>query len=283
MSIALRPLLSYGAIMRVVDVTSGISPLVLSMPHCGTHLPEGVAGCLNKLGQGVPDTDWWIDRLYDFADEFHATTVRANLSRYVIDLNRDPSGNSLYPGRTTTGLCPVETFEGEPIYLPDREPTTDEIDARRRDYFDPYHHALEEALAHAKRAHGFAVLYDCHSIRSVVPRLFDGTLATINIGTNGGASCAPVLEHAVVAECAAQDEFSHVVNQRFKGGWITRHYGQPSNGVHALQVELTQSAYMEEVPPWTFDDTKAHRLRTVLKAMVNVLCGWDRDELGPRT
>jgi formiminoglutamase len=253
--------------MQVVDTTEGDGPLVLSMPHCGTGLPASIAARLNETGRALADTDWWIDRLYDFGAEMGASVVKANLSRYVVDLNRDPSGQSLYPGQATTWLCPTETFDGNPLYLPGEVPTADEIEARKTAYFAPYHAALEGALARAKARHGFALLYDCHSIRSVVPRLFDGTLPTVNIGTNGGASCAPPIAEAVTGACAKQDDFGFVTNGRFKGGWITRHYGQPSQGIHALQVELAQSAYMEERPPWTFDDAKADRLRVLLRAM----------------
>ena len=266
--------------MRVVEVTSGTSPLILSMPHCGTGLPEDIAERLNDVGRGVQDTDWWIDRLYNFAAEFDATTVRALLSRYVIDLNRDPSGQSLYPGQATTGLCPTETFDGEAIYNEGHGPDAQEVERRRAAYFDPYHQALTGAIEHAVRVHGFAVVYDCHSIRSTVPRLFEGTLPTVNIGTNSGQSCAPILERAVTAACERQDRFSFVANARFKGGWITRHYGQPSAGVHAVQIELAQSAYMEEVPPWQFDEGRAKELRILLRAMVGALAGWSRDELG---
>jgi len=254
--------------MHVVDTTEGPSPLVLSMPHCGQDVPDPIAARLNETGRAIADTDWWIDRLYDFGADLGASVVKANLSRYVIDLNRDPSGQSLYPGQTTTGLCPTETFDDEPLYKTGQEPTPDEIEERKAEYFEPYHAALRAALARAKDAHGYALLYDCHSIRSVVPRLFEGTLPTVNIGTNAGASCAPALERAVATACEAQDAYSFVTNGRFKGGWITRHYGDPVNGVHALQVELAQSAYMAEIPPWDFMEDKAERLRGLLRDML---------------
>lgn len=254
--------------MRVVDTTEGPGPLVLSMPHCGQHVPGAINARLNETGRAIADTDWWIDRLYNFGAELGASVVKANLSRYVIDLNRDPSGASLYPGQATTGLCPTETFDGAPLYKPGREPDAGEIEERKSLFFEPYHAALRDALSRAKAAHGFALLYDCHSIRSVVPRLFEGTLPTVNLGTNAGASCAPALEQAVKQVCEEQDFFTHVINGRFKGGWITRHYGDPVNGVHALQVELTQSAYMAEIPPWDFMEDKANRLRGLLRDML---------------
>jgi len=254
--------------MQVVDITEGMGPLVLSMPHGGTSVPDEIAARLNETGRALADTDWWIDRLYDFGADMGASVVKANLSRYVIDLNRDPSGASLYPGQATTGLCPLETFDGEPLYLPGAEPGVAEIETRKRAYFAPYHDALRIALDRAKDRHGFALLYDCHSIRSEVPRLFEGILPTVNIGTNNGASCAPLLERSVTGTCEAQHEFTHVANGRFKGGWITRHYGDPVNGVHALQVELAQSAYMAEIPPWDFLEEKAERLRGLLRPML---------------
>ncbi len=260
--------------MTPVEVTRGGGPLVLSMPHGGTAIPEDLAADFNALGRSVPDTDWWIDRLYDFSGDLDATVVRATISRYVIDLNRDPSGQSLYPGQATTGLCPVETFDGEPIYRAGQEPGPAAIEARRAAWFDPYHEALGAELARLQDRHGYALLYDCHSIRSVVPRLFEGGLPVVNLGTNSGKSCAAGLARAVRQVCAAQTVFSHVVDGRFKGGWITRHYGRPAESVHALQVELAQCAYMDETPPWTFHDDKAARLRGLLRPMLETMIIW---------
>lgn len=254
--------------MRVVDTTEGPGALVLSMPHCGQGVPEDIEARLNETGRALADTDWWIDRLYNFGADLGASVVKANLSRYVIDLNRDPSGQSLYPGQATTGLCPTETFDGEPLYKSGQEPDESEIEERKATYFEPYHAALRAALARAKAAHGFALLYDCHSIRSIVPRLFEGPLPDVNIGTNARASCAPALEQAVKQVCVNQNLYTHVVNGRFKGGWITRHYGDPVNGIHALQVELAQSAYMTEIPPWDFVEERAGRLRDLLRKML---------------
>lgn len=240
-------------------------PLVLSQPHVGTEIPESLAGRMTDAARGVPDTDWWVDRLYDFAPELDASVVRARYSRYVIDLNRDPEGRSLYPGQVTTGLCPTETFDGEPLYRAGKEPAAGEIAARRRDVFDPYHRALAALLDSARRRYGFAVLYDCHSIRSVVPRLFDGELPTFNIGTHSSRSCAPEVEAAAAEACATAAGFRTAINGRFKGGWITRHYGDPARGIHAIQMELAQRAYMEESPPWRYDDAKAARLKDILR------------------
>jgi formiminoglutamase len=241
------------------------------MPHCGLALPPEVAPRLNETGIALGDTDWWIDTLYAFADVFDPTVVRANYSRAVIDLNRDPSGTSLYPGQATTGLCPMETFDGEPIYRPGREPDEAEIARRRRLYFEPYHRALERAAATAVEAHGFCLLYDCHSIRSQVPRLFDGVLPTLNIGTNDERSCAPAIRTA--AEAAAQASgFTHVLDGRFKGGWITRRYGRPDARVHAIQMEIAQSAYLEsEASPWIFDAAKAKPLQDMLASLIAAL------------
>lgn len=266
--------------MIPVEITFRDGPLVLSMPHGGTGIPGEVAAGLNDLGREVSDTDWWIDRLYDFAEDLDASVVRATLSRYVIDLNRDPSDQSLYPGQATTGLCPSETFDGVPIYRPGAEPDAAEIEARKAAYYAPYHEALQVALDRAKAAQGFALLYDCHSIRSLVPRLFEGELPVVNLGTNGGASCAPGMEAAVAAVCAAQSTYSHVTNGRFKGGWITRNYGRSAEGVHALQVELSQRAYMDEAPPWTFREDRARELRPLLMDMQRAMIDWASQNLG---
>jgi N-formylglutamate deformylase len=248
----------------LVTYKTGDSPLILSMPHDGTEIPPDIGARLNETGRSVPDTDWWMNRLYDGVPNVNPSIVRAHLSRYVIDVNRDPSGTTLYPGQATTGLCPTTTFDGEPIYLPGQEPDEAEV-ARRRDlYFAPYHAALARAIEDVKARHGYCLLYDCHSIRSEVPRLFDGTLPVFNIGTNEGAACAPAIEQAVAAACAGSEIHDCVVNGRFKGGWITRHYGRPENRVHAVQMELAQRAYMREAPPWDYLEDEANKVRPVL-------------------
>jgi formiminoglutamase len=251
--------------MTFLNVTRGDGPLVLSMPHGGRTIPPEIAARMTAEGLGVPDTDWWIDRLYGFASSLNASVVRTGISRYVIDVNRDPSGKSLYPGQTTTALCPLETFAGQAIYRAGAEPGADEIAARRRTYFEPYHAALRDTLDRVRAWHGFALLYDCHSIRSAIPRLFPGRLPVFNIGINEGKSCAAPLARGVSAACGAHPDFDVIVDGRFKGGWITRHYGDPERGVHALQMELAQRAYMLEEAPWTYDEAKAERLQKVLR------------------
>jgi N-formylglutamate deformylase len=250
----------------IVSVTRGSSPLVLSMPHPGTGLPAEVAAQLNARGKLVEDTDWHMRQLYGFAERFQPTIVEARLSRFVIDLNRDPAGVSLYPGQATTELVPTTTFDGAPIW--NTAPDEAEIARRREAYFRPYHDALAAEIAHAKAQHGFCLLWDCHSIKSVIPRLFPDTLPTLNLGTNSGASAAPAVEAAATAAMAGST-FTQVVNGRFKGGWITRHYGQPAEHVHALQMEIALSAYLhDEAAPWTFAPGKAASLQATLAAMI---------------
>lgn len=262
--------------MHPVDVTRRGGPLVLSMPHGGTHVPDELFQRLTPIGRGLPDTDWHIDRLYDFAGELDATVVRANASRYVIDVNRDPDDRSLYPGRATTGLCPTTTFDGDALYAPGDEPDDAEIEARRQEWYAPYHGALAREIERVRSRHGYCLLYDCHSIRSRVPRLFDGELPVLNVGTNNGESCARALQDAVVAACAGQGDFDHVVNGRFRGGWITRHYGRPLEHVHAVQMELAQRAYMHEQPPWDLDENRAAAIRPVLRSLLQSMCEWGR-------
>ncbi len=228
-----------------IQIARGSGPLVVSMPHTGTELPPDIRADLISPWLARKDTDWWIERLYDFAPPLGATMLRTTISRTVIDVNRDPSGASLYPGQATTGLCPTGTFDGEPLYRPAAAPDAAEIERRRRAYFDPYHAALSEEIARLRRAHPLVVLYDCHSIRSIVPRLFEGELPHMNIGTNSGASCDAQLQCAIEAICAASP-FSWTANGRFKGGWIARHYGRPEKGVHAVQMELACRGYMDE-------------------------------------
>ena len=255
--------------MTPVEVVRGDGPLVLGLPHTGTWLPQDVFERLNARGKILADTDWHIERLYDGLLP-GVTSVRATFHRYLIDANRDPSGESLYPGQNTTGLVPVTDFDGAPIWT--TPPDTAGIEARRAGYHAPYHAALAAELARVRARHGVAILYDCHSIRSHIPFLFDGTLPDFNIGTNGGTTCAPQIEDAVTAICAQAKGYTSVLNGRFKGGWTTRHYGQPVQGLHAIQMELAQSTHLEtETPPFAYDAAKADRLRGHLRDILETL------------
>jgi N-formylglutamate deformylase len=227
-----------------LDIHRGDAPLVVAFPHTGTDIPADLERHLASPWLARKDTDWLVDHLYDFAAAMGATTVRTRLSRTAIDVNRDPSGASLYPGQATTELCPTTTFDGEPLYR-ESPPDEAEITRRREVWFDPYHAALAGEITRLRSRHPRVVLYDAHSIRSRVPRLFDGELPHFNIGTNGGTTCDPALRDAVERACAASG-LSHVVDGRFKGGWTTRHYGQPSQGIHAIQMELACRGYMIE-------------------------------------
>jgi N-formylglutamate deformylase len=218
---------------------------VVTLPHTGTELVGGIEAGLESSWLARKDADWWIHRLYDFAGDLGATVIRTAISRTVIDVNRDPSGASLYPGQATTELCPTSTFDGECLYRPGSAPDAAQIAARRRVYFEPYHRALAEEIAQLRSRHPHVVVYDCHSIRSRIPRLFAGRLPNFNIGTNSGASCAPELTARVEAICA-ETAFERVTNGRFKGGYTTRHHGRPAEGVHAIQMELACRGYMRE-------------------------------------
>jgi len=229
--------------MDWLRVHRGDAPLVIAFPHGGTDL-AGLDEQFVSPWHALLDTDWWIADLYAFAADLGATLVATDISRSVIDMNRDPSGASLYPGQATTELCPTTTFDGEPFYR-FGEPDEAEINRRLTLFHRPYHDTLAAELDRLQSVHGKVVLYDAHSIRSHVPRLFDGKLPQFNIGTNGGATSAPELETIVANICAASGH-GYVVNGRFKGGWTTRHYGRPDNGIHAIQMELAQRGYMAE-------------------------------------
>lgn len=261
-------------------VRRGEAPLVLGMPHTGTGIPDDLVPRYVSLWRARKDADWWIDRLYDFAEDLDATIVRTTLSRSVIDVNRDPSGGSLYPGQTTTELCPTTTFDGEPLYLPGQEPGDAEIAERRDRWLTPYHATLAAELERLRDAHGRVVLYDCHSIRSHVPRLFDGELPQFNIGTNNGVTCDPALEAAVEQACAATGR-SLVVNGRFRGGYTTRHHGRPEAGIHAIQMELACRGYLDEPEtpdesnwPPRFDSARAAPLAAELRTILTACLDW---------
>lgn len=251
-------------------VETGSSPLLLAQPHGGTEIPQSILARLNQHGQARADTDWHISRLYAGLAN-NVTIVSTPVHRYVIDANRDPADQSLYPGQNTTSLCPTTTFDGDEIYLHGQAPSVDEINQRQQLYHQPYHDALREQLERIHQLHGYAILYDCHSIRSFVPYLFKGKLPDFNIGTNSGSSCDPAIESAVQGVCAAAGDYSAVSNGRFKGGWTTRHYGEPGRGFHAIQMELAQCNYMIEQDPWNYADDKAGKLRVILAEILQTL------------
>ena len=254
--------------MNPVEITSGSSPVILGFPHTGTFVPEDIWSRLNDEGRKLRDTDWHIHTLYEGLLP-QASTVRATFHRYVIDANRDPSGTSLYPGQNTTGLVPLTDFDNRPIWMEGCEPDAAETSRRLELFHRPYHAALETEIERVKTRHGIAVIYDCHSIRSRCPFLFDGQLPDLNIGTDAGGTCAPALQAAVETLAETAEGYSHVVNGRFRGGWTTRNYGRPAEGVHTIQMEIAQSAYLEtEVPPFAYDGDKAAALRLHLRAIL---------------
>jgi len=255
-------------------IQRGNAPLVVSIPHAGTDIPEAFQDHIISLWRAKKDADFWIDRLYSFATGLDATIVRTPLSRTVIDMNRDPTGRSLYPGKNTTELCPTTTFDGEPLYRSGHTPTAADIARRNAMFFGPYHAALASEIARLQAVHRKVVLFDAHSIRSRIPRLFDGELPHLNFGTNDGKSCAPELIAALEA-LSAETRFSKVTNGRFKGGYITRHYGRPDTGVHAVQLELSMRGYMVEPPvlteqnwPSAYQRDRAAPLRALLQKLL---------------
>jgi N-formylglutamate deformylase len=259
-----------------LHVQQGSAPLLLSMPHAGADL-RGLEERLVSPWLARKDADWYVPELYHFATDLGATVVRTGISRTVIDVNRDPTGQSLYPGQNTTELCPTTTFDGEPLYHGGREPTEAEIAERRALYFDPYHAALRAEAARLLKQHPRVVVYDCHAIRSAVPRLFDNELPHFNIGTNSGKSCAPALALGVEKICD-QSGFTVALNGRFKGGYITRSMGTPDARVHAIQMELAMRGYLHEEPgavceadwPPPYEPNHAALLRDVLRAILNL-------------
>ena len=255
----------------------GTAPLLISFPHVGTHVPPALAARLTPKAREVHDTDWHLPRLYDFARALGASLLIATHSRYVIDLNRPPDGASLYPGQSVTALCPVDDFDGEPIHLDVAdEPGAQEIAERRAAIWQPYHDALAAELARIKAAHGVAVLWDAHSIRSVLPRFFDGKLPDLNLGTADGASCAPELAQALLAVAESAPGFTAVLNGRFKGGHITRAHGRPQDGVHAVQLEMTQSSYMQEAMPFDYLPEQAARIQPTLERLLQTALAFAR-------
>jgi N-formylglutamate deformylase len=252
----------------------GSTPLVISMPHVGTEIPAVLRAHYTERALAVEDTDWFLDRLYGFAGALGATLLVPRYSRYVIDLNRGSDNAPMYPGRNNTELCPTRHFTGEAIYREGQAPAEAQIRERVRTYWQPYHDALREETARLRAAHGHAVLFDAHSIKSELPWLFEGRLPQMNLGTAEGASCAPALRAALAAIFQRQTEFSHVLDGRFKGGFITRHFGRPHEGIHAVQLEMGWCAYMDEEPPYVWNEARTARVRPLLAQLVKAMRDW---------
>lgn len=259
--------------MEIFRLNRALSPLIVSMPHSGVALPPRLESRLTTHAATLPDTDWHIPRLYEFTRELDCTVVQANYSRYVVDLNRPADDSELYPGQSGTGLCPETLFDGNPVYHFGEEPDDQETERRIRQYWQPYHDALRKEIERVRNAHGFAILYDCHSIRSTCPRLFEGTLPTLNLGTDHGKTCDRELQIRV-EKVLLSSEYTHAINGRFVGGYITRHYGRPESNVHALQMEIAQSAYMLENADNTYLEDRARKLADILTEIFGELLRW---------
>lgn len=258
------------------EFKEGRIPLLVSMPHVGTDIPDDIASRLAPCATARTDTDWHLKQLYGFLDEMGASTIAARWSRYVIDLNRPPEDTNLYPGLSTTGLCPVDTFASEPLYREGDAPGEQEVRARLERYWAPYHRQLRAELGRMLAVHGRVVLWDAHSIASTVPRFFEGRLPDLNFGTASGTTCAPALEAAVVGIARAQDAFTVALNGRFKGGHITRHYGQPDLNVHAIQLEMCQCLYMDESAPFAYRAAVAAQVQPLLRQLTGAAADWAR-------
>ena len=251
--------------MELYKFRAGSSPLLLSMPHTGTYIPEEIKKKLSEEAKALPDTDWHLERLYGFCGDLGASVLVATHSRYVVDLNRPPDDVSLYPGQDTTGIVPIDTFHKEALYR--TPPAEAEVQARIETYWKPYHAKLAAELAAIKARHGYVLLWDAHSIFSVLPRFFEGKLPDLNLGTASGKSCAPGVGEALLKSV---EGYSAVLNGRFKGGYITRRYGDPANGVHAVQLELSEATYMDERPPYGYRADLARRLQPQLRTLLEL-------------
>lgn len=253
---------------NVYDLQIGTAPLLVSMPHIGTHIPPPLQKSYVDRALAVEDTDWHLAQLYNFLNAMGASVITPAISRYVIDLNRPPNDEPMYPGASNTELCPTRFFTGDPLYKPGFEPDKAERERRRSTYWQPYHEALANELNRIKSIHGYALLWDAHSIRSAIPWLFDGQLPALNIGTASSASADTRISDAIMHVCSNHPQFSSVLNGRFKGGYITRRYGQPAQHVHAIQLEMCQNLYMQEVSPFAYDMDRASAIQPVLYTML---------------
>jgi len=251
--------------------TPGTVPLLVSFPHAGTEIPPEIAARMTPEALQRADVDWHLPQLYAFVHAIGASTIAARFARHVIDLNRPPEDTSLYPGQDVTGLLPLDTFRKQPLYRAGQAPDASEAQERRARYWQPYHDALRGELDRLRALHGTVVLWDAHSIASRLPRFFEGKLPDLNLGTADGRACAPALQAAAEAAMAAQSAYTHVSNGRFKGGHITRHYGRPQDGIHALQLEMCQCTYMDETAPFAYRPDLAAQVQPLLQRMLDAV------------
>ena len=252
----------------------GTTPLVLSLPHIGVDIPEALKSRYVDRALAVEDTDWHLEKLYDFVNGLGASVIVPKFSRYVIDLNRPPDNTPMYPGASNTELCPSTFFNGDHLYRDGLKPNPKEVDQRRETYWRPYHDALLGELARVREKFGYALLWDGHSIRSEIPWLFDGKLPDLNLGTASGASCSASLRARLAEHLICETKKSHAVDGRFKGGYITRQYGRPGAGIHAVQMEMCQSLYMQEAPPFAYDEVKSAEIQPTLKQLLHIMLDW---------
>ncbi len=251
----------------------GITPLVLSLPHVGTTIPDDLKAIFTERALQVEDTDWHLERLYGFAQGLGASIIVPQISRYVIDLNRPPDDTPMYPGASNTELCPTHFFNGDSLYV-GATPDAAEIGRRRDTFWKPYHDALRAELDRVRAEFGYALLWDGHSIRSQIPWLFAGKLPDLNLGTANGTSCAQSLRMQLVAELQANPQFSHAADGRFKGGYITRKYGRPQENIHAAQMEMCQLLYMQEALPFDYLEDKVAAVQPLLKRLLQIMRAW---------
>ena len=262
----------------IFNLRKGRIPLVVSMPHIGLAIPSEIAQTMTAAAKPRDDTDWHLETLYDFLENLGASLLTPVYSRYVVDLNRPPGGPTMYPGQDNTPVCPVDTFDRVPLYAAGRAPDASEIERRIQTYWHPYHTALENELARVRQEHGVALLWDAHSVRSVVPRFFEGRLPDFNLGTVGGLSCGPGLGERLLDIANASGRYSSVLNGRFVGGFVTRSHGRPKSDIHAVQLELSQITYMDESPPYAFDNQRAQQLRPLLRLLLEDVLAWAKTD-----
>ncbi len=254
--------------MNIYDFHPGSVPLLISIPHAGTFVPESIAQRFTLAGSRLADTDWHVHKLYDFARELGASIIAANYSRYVVDLNRASDSSSLYVANPTSPVCPTLTFDGEPIYMPVKEPDDAEIAARIEQYWQPYHQRIGDELEKMRERHGHALLWDAHSIASEVPSLFAGVLPEFNFGTRDDASCPRAIADQLLDLVTTDGKYGAVLNGRFKGGYITMHYGRPENRVYAIQLELSRRVYMDEAAGTGWDPSRAQSAASLISGLL---------------
>ncbi|GAA4113631.1 N-formylglutamate deformylase [Aquimarina addita] len=253
-------------LFKITEATVPKVPILISIPHAGTQFPVEIKHYYKKkMRNHLDDTDWYVHKLYEFAPSLGITIIKANLSRWVIDLNRDPKSIPLYTdNRLITAITPITDFYGNNIYTSSSsEPDPIEIQRRLDLYYWPYYRQIETLIADLKKKFGKVLLWDAHSIRHLVSTIQKKPFPDMILGNNDQKTAHPQLILTALEKLRSK-KFEVAHNTPFKGGHITRYFGKPAQNVHALQLEMNKILYMDD-NEITYNTKRASEVQEVLQ------------------